>query len=103
MKMLNESNAPNAYEIIQPPSFTTIDGQMAGTFISYSRHRFGDAELETVEQFWLTYVGSVDYYLVAFIAPIQSFTNPDNVMIRSQFINSIRILDADDMINSEFP
>lgn len=103
MKMLNESNAPNAYEIIQPPSFTTIDGQMAGTFISYSRHRFGDAELETVEQFWLTYVGSVDYYLVAFIAPIQLFTNPDNVMIRSQFINSIRILDADDMINSEFP
>lgn len=103
MKMLNESNAPNGYEIIQPPSFTTIDGQMAGTFISYLRHRFGDAELETVEQFWLTYVGSADYYLMAFMAPIQSFSNPENVMIRSQFINSIKILEAADMTNSEFP
>lgn len=95
MKMLNDSNAPNKYEIIQPPSFTTIDGQMTGTFISYSRHRFGDAELETVEQFWLTYVGSVDYYLMAFIAPIQSFSNPDNVIIRNQLINSIKLLDID--------
>ena len=93
MKMLNDSNAPNKYEIIQPPSFTTIDGQMAGTFISYSRHRFGDAELKTVEQFWLTYVGSVDYYLMAFIAPIQSFSNPDNVISRNQLINSIKLLD----------
>lgn len=103
MKMLNESNAPNKYEIIQPLSFTTTDGQMAGTFISYSRHRFGDAELETVEQFWLTYVGSVDYYLMAFIAPIQSFSNPENVIIRNQLINSIKILDVTDMANSEFP
>lgn len=103
MKILNESNAPNKYEIIQPPSFTTIDGQMAGTFISYSRHRFGDAELETVEQFWLTYVGSVDYYLMAFIAPIQSFSNPDNVIIRNQLVNSIKVLDATDMAKSEFP
>ncbi|MDQ5869956.1 MAG: hypothetical protein M3530_09565 [Thermoproteota archaeon] len=103
MKMLNESNAPNGYEIVQSPSFTTIDGQMAGTFITYSRLRFGDTELETVEQFWLTYVGSVDYYLISFTTPIQSFSNPANEMIRSQFINSIRILDAEDMINSEFP
>jgi hypothetical protein len=95
MKMLNDSNAPNKYEIIQPPSFTTIDGQMAGTFISYSRHRFGDAELKTVEQFWLTYVGSVNYYLMAFIAPIQSFSNPDNVISRNQLINSIKLLDID--------
>jgi len=103
MKMLNESNSPNKYEIIQPPSFTTIDGQMAGTFISYSRHRFGDTELETVEQFWLTYVGSVDYYLMAFIAPIQSFSNPDNVMIRNHLVKSVKILDVTDMAKSEFP
>jgi hypothetical protein len=103
MKILNDSNALNKYEIIQPPSFTTIDGQMAGTFISYSRHRFGDAELETVEQFWLTYVRSVDYYLMSFIAPIQSFSNSDNVMIRNQLVNSIKVLDATDMAKSEFP
>jgi hypothetical protein len=103
IKMLNDSNALNKFEIIQPPSFTTIDGQMTGTFISSSRHRFGDAELEAVEQFWLTYVGSVDYYLMSFIAPIQSFSNPDNVMIRNQLINSIKLLDATDMAKSEFP
>lgn len=103
MKMLNESNSLNKYEIIQPPSFTTIDGQMAVTFISYSRHRFGDAELETVEQFWLTYVGSVDYYLMSFISPIQSFSNSDNTMIRNQLVNSIKLLDAIDMVKSEFP
>ncbi len=102
MKMLNESNAPNGHEIIQSPSFTTIDGQMAETFISNSRHRFGDAELETVEQFWLTYVGSADYYLMAFIAPIQSFSNPENILVRSQFINSIKLLNATDMDKSEF-
>ncbi len=102
MKMLNESNAPNGFEIIQPPSFTIIGGQMAETFISNSRHRFGDAELETIEQFWLTYVGSADYYLMAFISPIQSFSNPENVLVRSQFINSINILNATDMDISEF-
>ncbi len=103
MKMLNDSNAPNKYEIIQPPSFTTIDGQMAGTFISYSRHRFGDSELETVEQFWLTYVGSVDYYLMSFISPIQSFSNSDNTIIRNHLVNSIKLLDANDMAKSELP
>ena len=103
MKMLNDSNALNKYEIIQPPSFTTIDGQMTGTFISYSRHRFGDAELETVEQFWLTYVGSLDYYLMSFIAPIQSFSNSDNAMIRNHLVNSIKLLDTTDMAKSEFP
>ena len=103
MKMLNDSNALNKYEIIQSPSFTTIDGQMTGTFISYSRHRFGDAELETVEQFWLTYVGSLDYYLMSFIAPIQSFSNSDNAMIRNHLVNSIKLLDATDMAKSEFP
>ncbi len=102
MKIIDEGNAANKHEIIQPASFTIID-QMAGTFISSSTHRFGDAELETVEQFWLTYVGSVDYYLMAFIAPVQSFSNPDNVMIRSQFINSIKFLDPANMTNSEFP
>jgi hypothetical protein len=76
---------------------------MAGTFISYSRHRFGDAELETVEQFWLTHAGSVDYYLMSFIAPIQSFSNSDNVMIRNQLVNSIKVLDATDMAKSAFP
>jgi len=76
---------------------------MAGTFISNSRHRFGDTELETVEQFWLTYVGSVDYYLMAFIAPIQSFSNPDNVMIRNLLVKSVKILDVTDMAKSEFP
>ena len=102
MKMLNDSNALNKYEIIQPPSFTTIDGQMTGTFISYSRHRFGDAELETVEQFWLTYVGSLDYYLMSFIAPIQSFSNSDNAMIRNHLVNSIKLLDATDMAKLNF-
>jgi len=99
MKMLNDSNALNEYEIIQPPSFTTIDGQIAGTFISYARHRFGDTELETFEQFWLTYVGSVDYYLMSFIAPIQSFSNSDNAMVRNHLVNSIELLDATDMAN----
>jgi hypothetical protein len=103
MKMLNDSNALNKFEIIQPPSFTTIDGQMTGTFISYSRHRFGYAELEAVEQFWLTYVGSVDYYLMSFIAPFQSFSNSDTAMIRNHLVNSIKFLDATDMAKSEFP
>lgn len=103
MKMLNDSNALNIYEIIQPPSFTTIDGQMAGTFISYSRHRFGDAELETVEQFWLTYVGSLDYYLMSFIAPIQSFNSSDNAMIRNHLVNSIKLLNVTDMAKFEIP
>jgi hypothetical protein len=101
MKMLNDSNALNKYEIIQPASFTTIDGQMTGTFISYSRHRFGDAELETFEQFWLTYVGPVDYYLMSFIAPIKSFSNSDNAMIRNHLVNSIKLLDATDMAKSK--
>ncbi len=75
---------------------------MAETFISNSRQRFGDDELETVEQFWLTNVGSADYYLMAFIAPIQSFSNPENILVRSQFINSIKLLNATDMDKSEF-
>jgi hypothetical protein len=40
---------------------------------------------------------------MSFIAPIQSFSNPDNVMIRNQLINSIKLLDATDMAKSEFP
>jgi len=101
MKMLNESNGPNGYEITQPPSFAIIDGKMAETFTTYSRHGFGNDELDTVEQFWLTYVESPDYYLIGFIAPIQSFNNPESIMVRNQFISSIKILVAADLAKSE--
>ena len=50
-----------------------------------------------------TYVGSLDYYLMSFIAPIQSFSNSDNAMIRNHLVNSIKLLDATDMAKSEFP
>ena len=101
MKMLNESNAQNGYEITQPPSFATIDGQMAETFTSYSRHGFGAEKLEIIEQYWLTYGESADYYFVGFIAPIQSFDNPENIMVRNQFISSIKILDAAELAKFE--
>ena len=48
-------------------------------------------------------MGSVDYYLMAFIDPIQIFSDPDNVIIRIQLVNSIKVLDVTDMANSEFP
>lgn len=101
MKMLNESNAPNGYEITKPPSFTTIDGQTAETFSAHSWYGFGAEKLETIEQFWLTYVGTVDYYLIGFIAPIQSFDTPENMIVRNQFTSSIKILDAAELAQSE--
>ena len=48
-------------------------------------------------------MGSGDYYLMAFIAPFQIFSDSDNVINRNQLVNSIKVLDVTDMANSEFP
>jgi hypothetical protein len=49
--------------------------------------------VEEVQQIWLVYVGTRDYYLIGFKAPSQLFAEIENSQVRDNFIMSLKFLD----------
>ena len=96
IKNLNESlmniYKTNAYETIEPPAIITINGQLTATFINSLAYKEDDIVFAFFEQTWLVYVGSKDYYLIGFKAPVSSFNDPENLQVRNQFIKSMKFL-----------
>ena len=79
------------YNIIEKPSFPTIDGQKAGTFLVSSKDKYEDNPSTWGTQMWLVYVGDHGY-LITFFTTTDVFDNPENVQVRDHFIKSIKFL-----------
>ena len=80
----------NSYRTIEPPAISTIDGKIAATFIHSFVESMDGIRVEEVQQIWLVYVGTTDYYLIGFKAPSQLFTGIENSQARDNFIKSIK-------------
>lgn len=92
---LMKKYANKSYRTIEPPAISTIDGKIAATFIHSFVEGLDGVKIEEVQQVWLVYVGSRDYYLIGFKAPSHLFAGVENSEARYNFINSLRFLDPD--------
>jgi hypothetical protein len=90
---LMKKYANKSYETIEPQAISTIDGKIATTFIHSFQERLDDVKIELLQQIWLVYVGTRDYYLIGFKAPSQLFTGRENSRARTNFMKSIKFLD----------
>ena len=79
------------YRVIEQPTFLTIDGQNAGTFLYTFKDKYEDNAWTWGSQVWLVYVGD-HAYMISFTERTDDFDSPENIQIRDQFIKSINFL-----------
>lgn len=90
---LMKKYANKSYETIEPPAISTIDGKVAATFMHSFVESSEGVKIELVQQIWLIYVGTKDYYLIGFRAPSQLFTGTENSQALENFVKSIKFLE----------
>ena len=73
--IMNGTYPSKEFIVMESPSFTTINGLKTGTFLYALADRYGDSQLDSTQQVWLTYVGQ-KYYLMGFVTPVYSFLYP---------------------------
>lgn len=81
-------------KVIEQPSFTTIDGQKAGTYLYTTKDKYEDFAVKVAAQYWFVLTGKSGY-LLAFDATSNVFDDPQIKEIRDQFIKSIKFLGVD--------
>ena len=89
--ILNGTYPSKEFIVMEPPSVTTLNGLKTGTFLYALVDKFGDSQLDSTQQVWLTYVGQ-KYYLMAFVTPVHSFYTPQNSEMLGKFMKSLRFL-----------
>ena len=89
--IMNGTYPSKEFIVMEPPSFTTINGLKTGTFLYALADKYGDSQLDSTQQVWLTYVGQ-KYYLMTFVTPVHSFYTPQNSEMLGQFMKSVRFL-----------
>jgi len=75
---LEKKYGNKSYQTIEPQVISTIDDEIAATFIHSFVESLDGLNIEEVQQIWLVYVGTRDYYLIGFKAPSQLFTGTED-------------------------
>lgn len=81
------------YKVIEQPSFITIDGQNAGTYLYTFKDKYEEFASKWASQIWTVYAGDHGY-LLSFLATTDLFDGPEMKEIREQFIKSIHFTGA---------
>ena len=77
---------------IEEPSFVTIDGVKAGTFVIAEKDRFDEDSIDWGIQAWLVYFANKSYF-ITFSSPTSMFDSQQKTEVRDNFIKSIKFLD----------
>jgi hypothetical protein len=89
-------------KVIEQPSFTTIDGQRAGSFLYTTKDKYEEFGTKVAAQYWIVFAGNHGY-LLAFDAVSSVFDDPQNKEIRDHFIKSIDFLGVSNTTQSNQP
>jgi hypothetical protein len=90
------------YKVIEQPTFLTIDGQQAGTFLYTSKDKYEENAVRVATQIWVVGVGD-RAYLIWFTNTPSNFDKPEVTEIRDHFINSIKFLGVNNATESTQP
>ena len=77
--------------IIEDPTFLSINGKQAGTFLYTSKDKYDTEALTWGQQIWTVNLVTHGYF-ITFMATPDRFDSPENIQIRDQFIKSIKFL-----------
>jgi hypothetical protein len=96
-----KNDSSNENNVIENPSYLTIDGRKAGTFTYTGKHTFEDLLVKFTTKVWIVLVGD-HYYILGLGTNTDTdiFGSPDYTEIQDRFINSIRFLEPN---NSPVP
>lgn len=89
-------------KVIEQPSFMTIDGQRAGTYLYTTKDKYEEFASKVAAQNWIVLTGNRGY-LLSFGAVSSVFDDPQNTEIRDHFIKSIKFLGMDNSTQSSQP
>src|SRR5262249_42386319 len=92
------SDYSKEYRIIEPPSFTTIDGQRTGTFLYTVKDNYPENSPKLAVQHWITFKDGVGYDIM-YVSTPDTFDNPDEKAIRDNLIKSIKFTGGNNMTN----
>jgi hypothetical protein len=87
------------YRVIESPSFNTIDGRNAGTFLFTGKDKFESNPVSLAAQMWITFLGDHGYSF-SFMSPTDNFDSAENAEIRDHFIKSIKFLGANNQTSA---
>ncbi len=86
-------------KVIEQPSFMTIDGQRAGTFLYTTKDKYEEFAPKVGAQNWIVLTGNHGY-LLSFSAVSNVVDDAQNIEIRDHFIKSINFLGFDNSTQS---
>jgi hypothetical protein len=90
------------YKVIEQPTFLTIDGQQAGTYLYTTKDKYEENAVRLAIQNWV--VGAGDRaYLIWFTNMPANFDKPEVTEIRDHFIKSIKFLGISNTTESTQP
>jgi hypothetical protein len=79
--------------VIEAPSYTTIDNQKTGTYLITMKEKYDDDAIKIASQLWEVFVGNHGY-LISFTSIASTFDSPENIEFRDHFIKSIKFLNG---------
>lgn len=85
------SDYSREYRVIEKPSFITIGGVDAGTFLFTDKDKYEDYALKWATQRWII-LNNDHGYLISYMSSADTFDNAENTSIRDLFIKSIKFL-----------
>lgn len=87
------------YKVIEQPSFISIGGYKAGTFLYTSKDKIEDYASLWANQDWIVFAGSTGYNM-DFMATADLFDSPENIEFRDHFLKSINFLGQNNTVNT---
>ena len=98
-----DSDYSKEIKVIEQPSFLTIDGQRAGTFLYTSKDKYEENAVKSAIQTWIVTPTPGQGYIIMFSTSPDNFDMPEVIEIRDHIIKSIKFLGVGNTTESNKP
>jgi hypothetical protein len=101
-KQAISSDYSKEYKVIEQPSFLTIDGHKAGTYLYTTKDKYEDDAVTMARQDWIVTAGD-HFYLIGFGALPNVFDTPELTEVRDHLIKSIHFTNSNNATTKNIP
>jgi hypothetical protein len=101
-KQAISSDYSKEYKVIEQPSFLTIDGHKAGTYLYTTKDKYEDDAVTMARQDWIVTAGD-HFYLILFGALPNVFDTPELTEVRDHLIKSIHFTNSNNATTKNIP
>ena len=101
-KQAISSDYSKEYKVIEQPSFLTIDGHKAGTYLYTTKDKYEDDAVTMARQDWIVTAGD-HFYLIVFGALPNVFDTPELTEVHDHLIKSIHFTNSNNATTKNIP